>query len=95
MLGVLDVAEVVARLEEVLLPAEGLGDDRPDSPQPGGGYKVVVLEFLGVCAAVEGDGGCLAGGIDCSDASLKDADVGCLQGWYILVLHPELLGVAL
>lgn len=90
--------DVVTSLKEILLPQQGLGHDREDSPQTGGGNEVIILEFCGLGTALTAENlGDLALLIDRLDRAPENADVvgRLLQGGNVLVLDPALFGVGL
>lgn len=89
---------VVASLKEILLPEQGLGHDRKDPPQAGGGNEVVVLEVDGLGTVLTAENlGNLALLIDGLDRAPEYTDVvgRLLQGGNVLVLDPALFGVGL
>lgn len=89
---------VVTSLKEKLLPEQGLGHDRKDPPQAGGGNEVVVLEVDGLGTVLTAENlGNLALLIDGLDGAPEYADVvgRLLQGGNVLVLDPALFGVGL
>ena len=91
--GVGHGVDVVLSLEEVLLPAQGLGHDGPDSPQARSADEVVIfMDARELCSVV--DDGCGAGGgVDGRHSALDDGDLRPAEGGDVGVLDPGLLRV--
>ena len=83
---------MVARLKQILLPAQGLRHNRPGSSQARRGDEVVIVQLCGLCFAMRCERGHLPQRVDRLHTPLEHADVGRPQRRNVVVLDPALSG---